>query len=146
MNEEIAERILTATLPHCPTWADSSPDFAIQDAGIACAGMPAIWFHAVYYRVLGDWTSGREVYRRLRSIAYGSKHKPVKRRAGRLAALVLAEDSSPWLVEQKGLTPILLGISRQQYRRDLHPVHMDLRARLEAWARGGLNHIVRRAG
>jgi hypothetical protein len=146
MNEDIAERILTATLPHCPTWSDPSPDFAIQDAALACAGMPQAWYLAVCWRILGDYAAAKQIYARLHRIAYGNKHKPVNRRAGLLAALVLAEDRVPSLVERVPLTHAILQISRQQYRRDILPVHQNLRAKLDSWTRSGVSWIVKRVG
>lgn len=143
--ENIAESILTATLPGSAMYDCAQTDFGIQDAGLACAGMPRHWYLTLCYRILGDKTALPELWSRLFTIASSNPHKAVRKRAGLIASLVLAEDSDAGLVERIGLIPPLLRISRSQYYRDVRPCHLDLRARLDSWARGGVGHIVRRA-
>jgi hypothetical protein len=141
---DIAEYILTATLPGSVMYDSGQSDFAIQDAGLACAGMPKHWYLALLFRVLGDRKAMAELWSRLYAIAASSPRKAARKRAGLLASLVLAEDSGAGIVEKIGLIPALLRISRSQYYRDVRPLHLDLRARLDSWARGGTEHIVRR--
>lgn len=143
--EDIAESILTATLPGSAMYDNAQTDFGIQDAGLACAGMPRIWYLTLCFRILGDRTALGELWSKLCGIGLSNPHKAVRDRAGLLASLVLAEDSGGGLVEKIGLVPPMLRISRSQYYRDIRPTHLDLRARLDTWARSGMGHIVRRA-
>jgi hypothetical protein len=143
-SEDLAEAILTATLPGSPMYESSQTDFAIQDAGLACAGMPRVWYMTLCYRILGDERAYAEVSSRLAAMALCSPHRPVRVRAGLLASLVMAEDRSSGLIEKIGLIPPLLRISRSQYYRDIRPTHQNMRARLDDWARSGIGYIAGR--
>jgi hypothetical protein len=143
--EDIAESMICATMPGSSMWYSAQTDFGIQDLALACAGMPRVYYLAALYRVTDDHKAYVELWSRLAGLALCDPHRAVRKRAGMLATLVLAEDRSAGLIEKIGLIPPLLRITRSQYYRDVRPVHLDLRARLDGWARSGLSWIARRA-
>lgn len=142
--DQILERILTATSPGSPMYESSQTDFAVQDAGLACAGMPRVWYAAALWRILADEPSHRYLYSRLAGIGLSHYSKAVRRRAGYIAALVLAEDRDAGLIERIGLVPSLLRCQRSQYYRDIRPTHLDMRGRLESWNRGAASWAAKR--
>lgn len=142
--DDLCEQILCATSPGSPMFDSSQTDFAVQDAALACAGMPPIWYSAAMWRVLADRMSYRILHSRLTALALCNPSKAVRRRAGYIAALVLAEDRAPTLLERVGLTATLLRAHPSQYRRDLKKPHLDIRARLESWNRGAVSWMAKR--
>jgi hypothetical protein len=140
--EDAVESILCGVLP-----GDGQRDFGIQDLGLACAGIDALPWAAIRYRILGDHSAAAVLYPALAGIALSYPHNAVRSRADLLTRLVLAEESSPPLIAKlpiETLAEAFLLCSRSTYHRRLQDAHLSLRARIDTWARQGVGRIAAR--
>ena len=142
LTDDRVEEILCGVLP-----GDNQTAFGVQDLGLAAAGIPTLHWAAVRFRWLGDRTAAHELWPALAGIATQSPHDAVRWRAGLLASLVLAEEAAPMVVGKLSVEVVseaLLSSSRATYYRCLRAVHLNLRARVDTWARQGFGRIAAR--
>jgi hypothetical protein len=139
MNHDIVESILCGALP-----GPSQSAHGIETLGLAVAGMPALEWAALRFRVLGDRSAVPELYPPLWSEVASSPYRSVRTRAGALVALVLAEEIGQPILARAGLTHVLLNASRSLYYKRLFQPHHSLRARIDSWARAGMGRIAAR--
>lgn len=140
--EDIVESILCGVIP-----GENQRDFGVQDLGLACGGMPALPWAAIRYRYLNDQSAASVLYPALAGEALSSPHSAVRKRADLLVRLTLAEEHNPPLVARLSVDVIaeaLLLASRSMYYKRLREAHLGLRARIDSWARAGMNGIAAR--
>jgi hypothetical protein len=139
--EDAIESVLVGVLP-----GDNQTAFGVETLGLAVAGLPPLQWAALRFRCLGDQTAARELWPALVGIAVCSPHQSVRKRAGLLASLTLAEESTPSVgnLSVQVVAEALLLCSRASYYRTIRGMHLALRARLDTWAREGLGRIAAR--
>jgi len=140
--EDQVESILCSVLP-----GDNQSPHGLETLGLAVCGLSPLAWAALRFRVLGDRSAIAVLWPALASVAVASPHRSVRRRAGLLASLVLAEDAAPPTIARLPIETVaeaMLLCSRAAYYRTVREAHLTLRARLDTWAREGMGRIAAR--